>query len=371
MLTCAADESSEDAQNPKSDVEQQNWQKSGSEYNPSELSPAGSPELQHLSQEEVDLEPPHDDPELEAMRLSEIALYNDLRSNPISWADAYGQLHTLRMGQYIEAVCANPPLMTAWWRQRSGDPPCIYISFPLIWEVRCRLVRGMGIDPGPVEEGTIFRHYASIAQTITSRKVVFLMMKGADIEVAKKGVVTKRVEINHFFAVLFDYDLGEASIFGYRLGGEPGTSIQTTSTDPCWRSIEGPQLWEAVGRQLGWIVDPDFLGGEQILISRIDWPQVLLTNLYESYAYSLSRMVLIVGPTLPLCCSNLLPERSFPPVDALTRRNTSVGTKLDTSYWMESAIPLTMENRDIAMILHHGETSSRRITTLTIYYGAL
>jgi hypothetical protein len=225
------------------------------------------------SEREPDEPEPNDgDLEIRQMKVQEIRAYKRLVSLPIRWVNAFNEIEGLLPKTWLDWSNTSLHLQEMWWYTRNHPwMSCIFIDFQLVMDIRHKgqITPRIPARSFTTANGDLHQLYGSVANRLETHKVTFLMARGS----------TEGGSLNHFFAVVFDYDFERACIYGNEIGAS-SQYHELFGGSHTWIDWAGPWLWEVIGRQLGWIheeqEEPVFFDGIRLMYT--NWPQVGCNN---------------------------------------------------------------------------------------------
>jgi hypothetical protein len=232
---------------------------SGSEYCPSDV-PKGPAKLRKETKEtlvaKVDSSNinrnEHDQAMRDNIHNDEVA-YQTRIALPHEWLEVLRSLDVFRPKTFLSEKVICNYLLDCWWSHRF-DPHTrpIYLPFTEIHLLSAKVIRGIQTEEISFENGSFNRLYCSVVPTATDKRVCFVLHRNeAHLLHGKTGSLAA---CNHFFPVLFDYDSHKAYAFGvWNVRGEMKEVKYGQSSR--WKSWSGPELWDRIGRELGWAAD--------------------------------------------------------------------------------------------------------------------
>ena len=185
----------------------------------------------------------------EAIKHDEVR-YQVRKSHPDEWKEVLDQLHIISDGWLSEKVIYNN-ILDKWWGVRfsPGKRP-IYLAFAEIDEISRGISMRTNKNIAGFTDGPFFNLYQSTAPRSADKRVCFFLHRNMTA-LASGGERGATTNPNHFFAVLFDYELHSAFIYGAVSTPDPESVVESGSQSN-WDRWFGPELWTDVARLLGW-----------------------------------------------------------------------------------------------------------------------
>lgn len=205
------------------------------------------------------------------------------KASPYEWLDVLDHLHVLAPNQWLSQQVICRVLMDIWWPLRySQQTTIIYLPFQEIHELSTKICKGGGecvtTNTG-FQDGCFFKQYSTVVLPSHNRAVCFVLIRNlSSMRADTPGWPNTMDNANHFFTVVFNYDLQMAYTFGALPGDESTTDLRGVK-ESNWNRWYGPQLWMAIAHLLGW--EDSLASFDKVSFISKEWQQVLVHHCFH------------------------------------------------------------------------------------------
>lgn len=173
------------------------------------------------------------------------------KADPLDWLEVLRDLDVLSPGRFLSDRVICHYLLGVWWAIRFEERGFIYLPFLVVHLASTSINIGRIASPG--FEGTFAYMYRAVAPYTKHRRACFLLLRNS-LALSSHQRSVALTNPNHFFAVAFDYRTHKAYIFG-TVSTEQAVVDVETGEGGSWDCWLGPELWRAMGEDMGWKED--------------------------------------------------------------------------------------------------------------------
>lgn len=187
------------------------------------------------------------------------------------WTEVIRSLGVLDDGKWLSEKVICNQILDQWWiikNSYSRRSP-IYLAYAEVDDLSRGLSRKGHIRPRTFDTGPFKDLYRSVAFRENDKCVCFFLHRNQlNLTTGKRTLESS----NHFFPVLFDYGAHTAHAFGCISTLMPEVRVER-GRDSSWASWLGPELWTAIGSNMGW-QEEDVCNPDKVRVVTKNWRQV-------------------------------------------------------------------------------------------------
>jgi hypothetical protein len=220
------------------------------------------------------------DPSLKPLISENQKVYLHCKASPYEWQEMLEGLDVFGPGQWLSEKVICRSLMDLWWPRRYGAQTGVaYLPFGVVQELSTAISkRGKegSSDSRGFAQGPFYGQYSSVIPCLPCKRVGFVLIRNLGSMCSPDSSWAAPVQNpNHFFAIVFDYDLQRAHSFGAFCGSQVAVD-DLSGNEGSWNKWYGPQLWRDIASLLGW--GDTLQPFDQVRVVGKEWPQVMFPH---------------------------------------------------------------------------------------------